>query len=134
MSFEHLVQAFKDQFINPASVWLWRQQLSARKQTETADYACYIRRLCKHLNLSAAKTMHYFIQGLRPNLKNHVIIVQPKGFAEAENLANLKEAVSIKTANIAQQKLEVQLASRGGCRSKTDRITRAPHVRISHQS
>ena len=39
--------------------------------------------------------MHYFIQGLHPDLKSHVILGQPKTLAEAENLAQLKEAVSI---------------------------------------
>ena len=51
-SYQDLVKALKDQFSNPASVWLWRQQLAARKQAETeplADYASDIRRLCKTL-------------------------------------------------------------------------------------
>ena len=55
--------------------------------------------------------MPHFIQGLHPHLRSHVILGQPKSLAEAENLANLKEAVSINTPNIAQQKLEVQLQS-----------------------
>jgi hypothetical protein len=37
--------------------------------------------------------MHYFIQDLRPDLKSHVILGQAKSLSEAENLANLKEAV-----------------------------------------
>ena len=49
--------------------------------------------------------------GLHAELKNHVILGQPKSLAEAENLANLKEAVLLNTPNIAQQELEVQLQS-----------------------
>ena len=71
--------------------------------------------MCKHLNLSDTEAMHYFIQSLHPNLKSHVILGEPKSFSEAENLANLKEAVSINTANKAQQKLEVQFASVAKC-------------------
>jgi hypothetical protein len=104
------MKALKDQFSNPACIWLWQQQLSARKQAETeplaADYASDIRCLCKRLDLSDGEGMQHFIQGLRPNLKSHVILGQPKSLAEAENLANLKEAVSINTPNIAQQNLE----------------------------
>ena len=113
-SYEDLVKALKDKFSNPASVWLWRQQLSVRKQAETeslAEYASDIRRLCKRLGLGDAQVMHHFIQGLHAELKNHVILGQPKSLAEAENLANLKETVLINNPNFTQQKLEVQLQS-----------------------
>ena len=46
--------------------------------------------------------MHYFIQGLNPDLKGHVILGQPKTLAEAENLAHLKEAISVSTPKLAQ--------------------------------
>jgi hypothetical protein len=91
-SYQDPVKTLKDQFSNPESIWLWRQQLSARKQAETeplADYASNTRRLCKRLDLSDVEGMHHFIQGLHPNLRSHVILGQPKNLAEAENLANL---------------------------------------------
>ena len=95
-------------------MWLLRQQLSAGKQQETesfGNYAADIRRLCKPLALSDSEGMHYFIQGLHADLKSHVILGQPKTLAEAENLAHLKEAVSISTPRLAQYKLESQLQS-----------------------
>ena len=46
------------------------------------------------------------------DLKGHVILGQPmQTLVEAEHLANLKEAVSTNTPNLAQQKLEAQLQS-----------------------
>ena len=37
--------------------------------------------------------MHYFINGVRPELKSHVILAQPKSLAEAEHLAQLRDAL-----------------------------------------
>ena len=113
-NYDDLVNALKDHFSNPASMWLLRQQLSGRKQQETeslANYAADIRRLCKRVGLSDSEGMHYFIQGLHADLKSHVILGQPKTLEEAENLAHLKEAVSISTPRLAQYKLESQLQS-----------------------
>ena len=113
-SCDALINALKEQFSNPASLWLLHQQLSSRKQNETeslANYAAEIRRLCKRLGLSDNEGMHYFIQGLHPDLKGHVILGQPKTLAEAENLAHLKEADSVSTPKLARYKFESQLQS-----------------------
>ena len=99
-SYQDLVKVLKDQFSNPASIWLWRRQLCAKP-----------RHLCKRLDLCDGEGMQCFIQGLHSNLKSHVILGQPRSLAEAESLANLKEAVLINTPNIVQQKIEVQLQS-----------------------
>lgn len=114
-TYEDIVEALKRQFSNPASMWLWRQQLSARKQGEAeplANYVSDIRRLCKRLGLNDIEAMHQFIQGLRTELRGHVVLGQPKTLAEAETLANLKEAVLINAPiNPTQQNLENQLQS-----------------------
>lgn len=71
-TYDNLVEALKSQFSNPASIWLWCQQLSARKQGETeslTNYASDVRRLYERLGLSDMEGMHYFIQGLRTDLK-----------------------------------------------------------------
>ena len=89
------------------------QKLSARKQNETeslANYATEIWPLGKRLSLSDSEDMHYFIQGLHPDLKSHVL-GQPKTLAEAENLSQLKEAVLLSTPKLSQYKLETQLQS-----------------------
>lgn len=113
-SYQNLIDALKTHFNNPATIWLLRQQMSSRKQGLTeplTNYAADIRRLYKRLGLNDSDGMHYFIQGLRDDLKAHVILGQPKSLAEAENLAHLREAVAISTPNIAQHKLENQLQS-----------------------
>ena len=46
------------------------------------------------LAFSDKDLMNGFINGLRDDVKNHVISNQPKSFTEAENLARLREAVS----------------------------------------
>ena len=132
-TYESLVDALKNQFSNPASLWLWRQQLCSRTQGETetvANYASDIRRLCKRIGLQDIDRTQYFIQGLRPDLKTHVILGQPKTLAEAENLANLKETVSIATPNHTQQKLEMQLQTliRSVEALKTTPASQPPHV------
>jgi hypothetical protein len=64
------------------------------------------------LGLIDLDVMHYFIQGLRLDLKSHVILGQPKSLSQAENLANLKEAVLKHTPNFTQQQqLESQFCS-----------------------
>ena len=70
-----------------------------------------IRHLRKRLGLTELEIMHHFIQGLKPELKSHVILGQPKSLSEAENLANLKEAVLKHTPKVIQQTLESQLQS-----------------------
>lgn len=39
--YDDLVKALKEQFRNPASIWLLRQQLSTRKQNKTESLANY---------------------------------------------------------------------------------------------
>ena len=92
-SYNDLATALKAHFTNPASIWLWRQQLSARKQEEhesLSNYSSDIRHLCKRLGLTDLHVMHYFIQGLRPDLKSHVILGQRKSLSEAEILQTLR--------------------------------------------
>jgi hypothetical protein len=91
-SYNDLATAPKAHFTNPATISLWRQQLSARKQEgheSLSNYSSDIRHLCKRLGLTDLDVVHYFIQGLRPDLKSHVILGQPKSLSETENLANL---------------------------------------------
>ena len=63
-SYNDLVAALKAHFSNPASIWLWCQQFSARKQEEhefLSNYSSDIRHLCKRLGLIDLDVMHYFI-------------------------------------------------------------------------
>ena len=59
------------------------------------DYIADVTRLCKHLKLSDADSMRYFIQGLQPHIQSYVTLARPKDFQEAESLARMKELVEI---------------------------------------
>ena len=95
-NFEYLATALKTQFHSDSDVWLLRQKLNERKQlpSETvSEFAAAIRRLAQRINLPPSECINYFIQGLRPDLKNFVILQRPKSFEEAEMHAKLKESV-----------------------------------------
>lgn len=58
-----------------------------------AQFASDIRRLSHRLDLSSEQSLTTFVQGLRPELKNYVVLQRPKTFAEAKNHAKLKETL-----------------------------------------
>ena len=95
-SYDHLCVALIEQFHSESDIWLLRQQLLNKKQAATesvAQFASEIRKLCHRLNVSAEESVHFLLNGLRPELKNHVLLQRPKTFAEAENHAKLREAL-----------------------------------------
>ena len=76
---------------------LFRQDLYARKQGPKEPLSLYtedIIKKSKHLALSDNTLMSVISNGVCNEIKNHVILNQPKSLAEAENLASLREAVS----------------------------------------
>ena len=52
-----------------------------------------MRNLCARLSLPRSEWTYYFIQGLRPEIRNYVILQQANHLDEAENFAQLKEFV-----------------------------------------
>ena len=77
-------------------MWLLRQKLNKRKQlpSETGnEFAVAIRRPAHRINLPHSECINYFIQSLRADLKNFVILQRPKSFEEAEMHAKLKDPV-----------------------------------------
>ena len=94
--YEYLAGALKSQFHSDLDAWLVWQNLNERKQlpSETvSEVAVAIRRLAQRINLPRSECINYFIQGLRPHLKNFVILQRPTPFEEAEMHAKLKESV-----------------------------------------
>ena len=63
---------------------------STRKES-VADYSHLVRTLCLRLGLPRSDWTHYFIQGLRPEIRDYVILQQADHLDEAENFAQLKE-------------------------------------------
>lgn len=47
----------------------------------------------RRLSITDAEKMHYFVQGLRPEVRETVLLRQPKSFREAEEIARLTCAV-----------------------------------------
>ena len=76
-----------------ATQWRIRQSLSQLRQLEresVADYSQNVRTLCVRLSLPRSEWTYYFIQGLRPEIRDYVILQQPDHLDEAENFAQLK--------------------------------------------
>ena len=101
-SFDDLTRLLREQYNSPASLWLARQQLNQRKMAanETvANYSADIRRQCQLLRISKPEWIHLFIQGLRPDIRDHLVLQQPQSFEQAEQMATLKEAISQPTSS-----------------------------------
>ncbi|KAL9988253.1 hypothetical protein ACROYT_G002678 [Oculina patagonica] len=62
----------------------------------------------RRINISDADKMRYFVQGLRANLREPVLLKQPKSFREAEEMARLASAVKT-TMNNSNETMADQL-------------------------
>lgn len=95
-SFAELSAALIHHFASGASEWRVRQALGQRRQLEketVADYSYSLRTHCARLNLPRTEWTHYFVQGLRPEIREYVVLQQPDSLEAAENFAKLKESV-----------------------------------------
>ena len=94
--FKTLTDELKSRFGAQNLEFIFRQELYARKQGPNEPLSLYtedVIKKCQRLSLSENEMMNVFINGLVDDLRNHVILGQPKAFAEAENLARLRNAV-----------------------------------------
>ena len=48
---------------------------------------------CARLNLPTSEWTHYFVQGLKPDIREYVILQQPENYEVAENYTKLKESL-----------------------------------------
>ncbi len=105
-----LINALKNRFGTQTLEFLFRQELFARKQGVNEPLSIYtedILRKGQRIGLSDKDIMNIFISGLSDEIKNHVILNQPETFAEAENLARLRDAVS-KSGKVSNQNTAIQ--------------------------
>ena len=94
MTFDELATAMINHFASRATQWRIRQTLSQLRQKESvADYSHNVRNLCSRLGLPRSEWTYYFIQGLRPEIRDYVILQQANHLDEEENFAQLKEFV-----------------------------------------
>ena len=94
--YESLVEALCARFSSDDFKWRLRQMLSARKQGagESLDsFIEFINSTCQRLGVSDGDKMHYFVQGLRDDIKREVLMHKPDDYQTAENLARLKVSV-----------------------------------------
>ena len=95
-----LIDELKTRFGAQNLEFIFRQELYARRQGQNEPLSMYtedVIRKCQRLSLSDNDMMNVFINGLNNEIKTHVILNQPKSFAEAENLARLRHAVANST-------------------------------------
>ena len=109
MTFEILLQKLISHFESNVSLWQLRQKLEERRQLlgETvADYYYDILSFCSRLNLPKSEWLYCFVRGLRPEIREHVILQQPPDFESALNIAKLKELVTLSRKSNNGQEVE----------------------------
>ena len=100
--FNELVGELKTRFGSQNLEFFFRQELYSRKQGQNEPLALYTEDIIKksqRLSLSDKDMMNIFVNGLNDAIKTHVLLNQPKTFAEAENLARLRDSVSKTSAH-----------------------------------
>lgn len=96
MDYEAMIEALEKQFSSETNIWQMRQKLIERKQLDNEPLSSYtkdIRKMCMSLDLPKQEWVYYFIQGLKPNLRSHVVLQKPTDFDAAVDAARLKESV-----------------------------------------
>ena len=108
-SFQVLSQKLISHFESKVTLWQLRQKLEERRQLlgETvADYYYDILSFCSRLNLPKSEWLYCFVRGLRPEIREHVILQQPPDFESALNIAKLKELVTLSRKSNNGQEVE----------------------------
>ena len=94
--FDALTNALKNRFSSDDFKWRLRQSLSSRKQgpKESLDsYIEFINSTCQRLGVSKADQLHFFVDGLRDEIKREVLMHKPEDYQTTENVARLKVSV-----------------------------------------
>ena len=108
-SFQVLSQKLISHFESKVTLWQLRQKLEERRQLlgETvADYYYDILSFCSRLNLPKSEWLYCFVRGLRPEIREHVILQQPPDLESALNIAKLKELVTLSRKSNNGQEVE----------------------------
>ena len=105
-SFQVLSQKLISHFESKVTLWQLRQKLEERRQLlgETvADYYYDILSFCSRLNLPKSEWLYCFVRGLRPEIRDHVILEQPANVDLALNFARLKQLVTLGKSKNGQE-------------------------------
>ena len=118
-----LQQALREAFATPHQQFLRRQELNNRTQGPLEPLESYIDDIdtrASRLQLTNAETMQCFVQGLRQDLKEHVILQLPETYAAAVDAARLKNSLSRPNLSASVE--------------HTPRVSTLPHSPTSNQS
>ena len=110
-TFTKLRDALKERFANENQSWIIWQAITTRQQGPVEPLDTYLTDLTgkfRRINISDADKMRYFVQGLRADLKETVLLKQPKTFREAEEMARLASAVKTTMSN-SNETVTIQL-------------------------
>ena len=100
---EALQHALRQAYVSPHQQFLRRQELNNRTQGPLEPLESYLDDIdtrAARLQLSDAETMQCFVQGLRQDVKEHVILQLPETYAAAVDAARLKNSFSRSPASI----------------------------------
>ena len=110
-TYDKLRDALRERFANENQSWIIWQAITTRQQGPVESLDTYLTDLTakfRRINISDADKMRYFVQGLRANLRETVLLKQPKSFREAEEMARLAAAVKTTMGN-SNETMAVQL-------------------------
>ena len=83
-------------YFSRAKQWQLRQKLEVRRQylgEIVSDNSFDILSYCSRLKWPKSEWLYCFVRGLRPEIRDHVILHQPPDLESALNIAKLKELV-----------------------------------------
>ena len=95
-TYVELRDSLRERFANDNQSWIIWQAVTTRQQGAIEPLDTYLTDLTnkfRRLNITDAEKMRYFVQGLRPEVRETVLLRQPKSFREAEEIARLTCAV-----------------------------------------
>ena len=113
-TFNRLRDALRESFANDNQSWITWQAVSTRQQGPLEPLDVYLTDLTKKfrkLNISHADKMRYFVQGLRSDVRETVLLKQPQTFREAQEMARLACDVKTTMNNFPQDSLYTQVTN-----------------------
>ena len=113
-TFNRLRDPLRESFANDNQSWITWQAVSTRQQGPLEPLDVYLTDLTKKfrkLNISHADKMRYFVQRLRSDVQETLLLKQPQTFREAQEMA--RSACDVKTTmnNFPQDSLSTQVTN-----------------------
>ena len=90
---QQLEERFIEKFDTPESRWQLRTELFSLRQSDDLDaYISKLTSITQKLNTDDQTKLDLFIQGLKPSLKKHILMSQPRDFEAAVRTAKMKDS------------------------------------------